>query len=161
MTTNSIWYALGSNLAINTIGYVISAAKQTEKYYDLCGTSSFVASSFVALGSHESLLTLHARHVALLLTTSVWALRLLVHLWTRVHRLGGDSRFDGVKTKPLVFAIYWLVQALWVAVVSMPTVVVLAHPSQVLPPLNMFDFLGLAVWAAGFTLEVVADQQKA
>ena len=39
-----------------------------------------------------------------------WTARLGLFLFTRVHRDGGDSRFDEVKTKPGMFLAYWAIQ---------------------------------------------------
>ncbi|KAI9333398.1 hypothetical protein BDR26DRAFT_868277, partial [Obelidium mucronatum] len=159
MNLKSIVLAVAANVGINTIGFIISAAKQTEHYYDLCGTGSFIASAIVALVSHGGMAS--TRQLLQLATTTAWALRLLVHLVGRVHRLGADSRFDGVKTNAPLFAVYWAVQALWVAVVCFPTVAVCAEDAENLPALGWRDAAALAVWTAGFVFEVVADRQKA
>jgi steroid 5-alpha reductase family enzyme len=48
-----------------------------------------------------------------LLATSmvcVWAVRLGSHLFMRVLRDGHDSRFDGVRERPLVFINLWTIQ---------------------------------------------------
>ncbi|KAJ3060280.1 hypothetical protein HDU99_005991 [Rhizoclosmatium hyalinum] len=159
MAETSVLYALGANVGINLVGYAVSAALQTEHFYDMCGTGSFLAGSLAALLSHPG--PVHTRQWLMLATTGTWAARLLHHLVTRVHRMGGDRRFDNVKTKPLIFLIYWTVQVIWVAVVSMPTIVVLSTDSKLLPNLSWLDYVGLTVWTLGFVFETVADRQKA
>ncbi|KAI8619811.1 hypothetical protein BC830DRAFT_1165034 [Chytriomyces sp. MP71] len=160
----SIVAGLATDVAINTIGFVYSAIHQTEHFYDACGTGSFLASSAVTVV--HRLLTrpgagLAGRQLLLLGTTGVWATRLYLFLTRRIHRLGRDSRFNGVKDKPALFSVYWAVQALWVAIVVLPTVVVIAEDADKVAPLGTFDALGFAVWMLGFLLEAVADQQKA
>jgi hypothetical protein len=47
-----------------------------------------------------------------LLTSMIacWAIRLGSFLVWRVHKQGGDSRFDEAKHKPLTFWVYWTMQ---------------------------------------------------
>ena len=90
-----------------------------------------------------------------------------------------DSRFDGVRTKPLRFFSFFMVQATWVSVCLMPVLCINSIPRaffaasasasaaaaapatslSVAPYLT--DVAGLLLWAASFALEVAADAQKA
>ena len=82
-----------------------------------------------------------------------------IFLGARAHRDGGDSRFDGVKDKPGVFAVYWFLQGVWVWVTSLPVYLLNGSPGQ-LVDLNAVDWTLAAFWAFGFVFEVVADVQK-
>ncbi|KAI9352942.1 hypothetical protein BDR26DRAFT_832400 [Obelidium mucronatum] len=158
-----IGIALLTNIGINTAGYAVSAYQKTEKYYDTCGSLSFIASSAVSLGLSTRFKPslIHPRHVLLGITTSFWASRLLVFLTSRVRRMKGDRRFDGVKEDPKQFAVYWAMQSAWVGIVSFPTVAVLATPAAGLARVGWLTVAGLGIWATGFGFEVVADAQKA
>lgn len=88
----------------------------------------------------------------------LWACRLAGFLFWRVSKVGKDSRFDRVKTQPIRFLIYWLVQGLWCTMMLVP--LLLASDSPV--SLSSFgtDAVGLAVYFIGFVVEVTADVQK-
>ncbi|KAJ3245311.1 hypothetical protein HDU78_009556 [Chytriomyces hyalinus] len=162
-TTSRVLLALSANATINIVGFGVSSAQQTEVYYDACGSSAFAASALTALAATTRLRpsAIHPLHIALGATTTVWAARLFEHLTSRVHRLGGDSRFDAVKTDPAKFSVYWAIQTMWVGIVSLPAVVVLATPAARLMRFGPLAGLGLGLWATGFTIEAVADKQKA
>ena len=72
-------------------------------------------------------------------------------------------RFDPVRNNRFRFFTFWHIQGLWVFVTTMPVHVsnFSRHISGGEPPAwNWVDSVGLAVWAAGFAVEVIADQQK-
>ncbi len=76
---------------------------------------------------------------------------------------GRDVRFDPVRNNKFRFFTFWHIQALWVFVTTMPIHVLnfARHISGVEPPAwTAIDSVGLAVWVAGFAVEVIADQQK-
>jgi steroid 5-alpha reductase family enzyme len=90
---------------------------------------------------------------------------------------GQDSRFDKIRTSPAKFSVAFFAQATWVSLCLLPVVLVnslprsafalsrLAHVTTKVPqPLSATpywtDIVGLAIFAAGFTFEVVADRQK-
>jgi len=89
---------------------------------------------------------------------SIWAVRLGVFLFCRVIIFGGDKRFDKIKTKPLTFLIYWMVQGLWVFITLLP--ILLVNRIKRNDKLNFLDYTGFIVWFVGFLFEVVADYQK-
>ncbi|KAJ3331005.1 hypothetical protein HDU76_004309 [Blyttiomyces sp. JEL0837] len=154
---------LGLDLAVNTVGFIVSAALVTEKYYDMVGTSTFITCSIFTLArtllNHPGQLP-HARQLVMLATTSVWATRLFLFLSSRVHTLKGDRRFDKIKDKPVRFGIAWFIQSIWIATVGYPTFRVLAMEPALVPALGITDFLGLGLWAVGFAFETIADMQK-
>jgi steroid 5-alpha reductase family enzyme len=101
-----------------------------------------------------------------------WAARLGTYLFRRVHREGKDGRFDLLKRSPTTFLVTWTVQGLWTFVVALPVLIVLLRKAG---PVSEFcalretplehmvwiQWVGLAVWTAGFAIECVADGQKA
>jgi steroid 5-alpha reductase family enzyme len=88
----------------------------------------------------------------------VWALRLASFLFRRIARAGGDSRFDQIKTRPLVFLMAWTLQGLWVLLTAAAALAIITGGTRA--PLGIVGGIGLAVWAAGFAIEIVADRQK-
>ena len=86
----------------------------------------------------------------------LWAGRLGSFLWARINKQGKDSRFDDLKTDPKKFSGMWFGQALWITLVSLPVVLVNLSPARV--GLGIQDLVGVALWAGGFGLEIVADR---
>ncbi|KAI9364954.1 hypothetical protein DFJ73DRAFT_808779 [Zopfochytrium polystomum] len=160
---SAVWSTIAFDVALNAVGFAYSAYYQTEHYFDMVGTSSFInCSVFALVGTllRNPGVALHSRQIFLLVTTSLWAGRLFQFLTTRVKRLGGDGRFDAIKTKPARFAVYWIIQSIWIAAVGLPTFEVLSMEPATVAPWIVWDSLGAAVWAVGFAFETAADVQK-
>lgn len=104
-----------------------------------------------------------APHPRQIITTAMgvtWCSRLGTYLLERVLIHGKDERFDKVKHQPAKFALFWFIQGLWVYLVGSPTYIVNTIPASEQPDLGPQDYLGQAMWAAGFLIEVVSDAQK-
>ncbi|KAI8616614.1 hypothetical protein BC830DRAFT_1063235 [Chytriomyces sp. MP71] len=157
-----IGLGLAANAGLNMVVGAYSVAHKTEKWFDFCGSLAFLASVLVPLAATTGLQIerIHPLHVALGATTCVWATRLLYHLTSRIHRLGEDKRFDAIKVNRIRFSVSWLIQTLWVGLVSYPTVRIVSTQAEDLAPLNTLAFTGLGIWALGFGFEAVADKQK-
>lgn len=141
--------------AINWLAFVPAAIKQTEHYYDLTGGITYITVTLVAvLLSRE--LDLRAMLVAGMVL--VWSLRLATFLFRRISKAGKDGRFDEIKTIPTRFLMAWTVQGLWVLLTAAAALAVITGGTR--EPLGPVGYLGLAVWAFGFLIEVVADRQK-
>jgi len=135
--------------------FVPSYLRRTERYYDLAG--SFTHLSTMALAVILSAAT-DARSIILLVLVVVWAARLGSFLFRRVMRAGKDDRFDDIKESPARFFRAWTLQGLWV---SLTLAAALAAVSSAEPQaLDVFAYVGLAIWVIGFAFEAVADWQK-
>lgn len=88
----------------------------------------------------------------------IWGLRLGSYLFYRVMVRGKDDRFDKIRINPVRFFIFFIIQALWVWIVSLP-VTLLNHSTQS-PKVGLFDYIGWVLWTIGFLYEAIADQQK-
>jgi steroid 5-alpha reductase family enzyme len=150
-------------LTIQTGGFLAAYALQTEVFYDILGGINFIVLAALGHARHGNTEPpASSRHVALtclFVASRGW---LLVFLAWRAHHRKGDSRFDGVKDKFGWFLVFWMVQGLWVFLISWPLLVVQAfdHPSQRHEQLTPYDQGMLVALAAGITLEIVADIQK-
>lgn len=79
------------------VGWAVSAMLQTDKLYDLLGSTTFVA---LAIGTLAFAARFHARSAVATVLVCCWALRLGGFLFFRVLNAGSDSRFDEAKKKP-------------------------------------------------------------
>ncbi|CAK8683915.1 unnamed protein product [Clavelina lepadiformis] len=147
--------ALLVDFFIQIVGFSLAITLQTEKFYDFAGSFTFILLAQLSLrwNVRQSF-----RQVLVTSMVTIWALRLGGFLFYRVLLAGGDHRFDKVKTKPVTFFIYWMIQGVWVYVTVLPTL--LLNNKKNYSQLSLQDYLGIAVWLTGFLIEVVADWQK-
>jgi steroid 5-alpha reductase family enzyme len=141
--------------AINWLVFIPSAVARTERYYDLTGGLTYISTIVVAVLLSAELDLRAALAAAMVL---VWSVRLATFLFRRISRDGRDSRFDDIKTRPLPFLMAWTLQGLWVLLTAAAALVVITGGGR--EPLGAVGLAGLAVWAAGFAFEIVADRQK-
>jgi len=141
--------------AIQWVVFVPSNALQTEHYYDLTGSLTYVSLVVMALvlgGAPDARTGLLAALVA------VWALRLGSFLFVRVKQDGSDGRFDVIKPDFPRFLMTWTLQGLWVVLTL--SCALAAMTSATLRPMGGFAAVGTVLWAIGFAIEVVSDRQK-
>lgn len=141
--------------AIQWIAFIPAFIKQTEIYYDLTGTITYLTVTTVAV-----LLTPKndPRSYLLLALVAVWTIRLGTYLFRRIRAAGSDRRFDDIKPSFSRFLLTWTLQGLWVSF-SLAAALA-AITSQAQPALGLFAGVGLLVWLLGFGIEVIADRQK-
>ena len=141
--------------AINWLVFIPSALGRTERYYDLTGGLTYISVTVVAVLLSRGL-DLRASFVAAMVL--IWALRLATFLFLRIVRAGHDRRFDDLKNRPLRFLMAWTLQGLWVLLTAATALVVITGGAR--KPLGAVGSAGLAIWAIGMLVEVVADRQK-
>jgi len=148
--------------ACGAIGFLLhwliflpSYVLQTEHYFDLTGSVSFVLAALVAYSFNPEP---DARTLLLTLMITLWAVRLGSFLFLRVKRVGQDSRFNELKTRFWRFCFTWTMGGLWVFVTMAAPLAAITSATKV--PLGFAAYLGICLWVAGFAIEVIADRQK-
>ena len=147
--------AVGFAFALQWICFIPAFYLQTEKYFDLVGSLTYISAVIFVLAISEDV---GVRELVLGGFVLVWALRLGSFLFSRVRRAGEDSRFRSIKTNFLQFLMTWSLQGLWVSVTGGAVLAALTSSKEV--PLGPFFFTGIAVSISGFVTEVIADFQK-
>ena len=142
-------------LVVQWIAFIPAYIKQTEAFFDLTGSVTFVTLVLVSLAMAESS---SLRSLLIGTLTILWALRLGVFLTARLRSVGFDRRFRSIKPDLATFLMTWTLQGLWVALSLAPGLAAITSPNQ--PPADAFLWVGLLVWAFGYLIEVVADEQK-
>jgi steroid 5-alpha reductase family enzyme len=150
-------FAIGGALAfaVNWVAFVPAYLAQTEHFFDLTGSFTYLAVVGVALwlgGATDPRAWLLAGMVA------VWAVRLGSYLFLRIRREGSDGRFDALKPDFARFLMTWTLQGLWVFLTL--ACALAAITSRERAPLGAVEAVGTALWLAGFAVEAVADRQK-
>jgi len=146
---------VGIIFTIQWVSFVPAYKLQSERFYDLVGSLTYVFVIVVALLLNEST---DPRALIVSGLVVIWALRLGGFLFIRVLKTGKDVRFDKIKPNFRAFFMAWTLQGVWVTLtLSSVLVVVLAVEKT---PLGPVSFLGLVLWCVGFLIEVAADAQK-
>ncbi len=141
--------------AINWVVFVHAYLAQTERFFDLTGSITYVTVIAVAVwlaGDADPRAWLIAAMVI------VWAVRLGSFLFARISRDGSDGRFDALKPSFARFAMTWTLQGLWVLLTLACALAAITSSTRV--PLGGFALAGSIVWVIGFAIEVMADRQK-
>ena len=123
--------------------------------------------AFLLVAAHTALRTGLTPGKALLLAAiAAWALRLFLHLFLRSLGKPEDPRYAGFRAKFGAERYWWfsffqvfLLQGALVVVISAPLQLAGAAPAP--DPVSATDLIGLALFAAGFGIEAVADAQLA
>lgn len=140
---------------IQWLAFIPAYMFQTEKFYDITGSITYIFVSTVALFFSNGVDTRAALAWALVL---VWALRLGSFLFSRIRKAGKDDRFDEIKPSFIRFLNVWTIQALWITFTASAALVAITTTNR--QGLDVFAVIGLLVWIFGFAFEVVADMQK-
>ncbi|MFT7623775.1 MAG: steroid 5-alpha reductase family enzyme [Myxococcota bacterium] len=88
----------------------------------------------------------------------IWAARLGLFWYRRVHADGGDQRFDRLKQSAPRFLVAWTMQGVWIVVTGLAAALAISQAAD--SPPGWLDAVGLTLWMIGFGVAVVADAQK-
>ncbi len=146
---------VGLSFAIQWLAFVPAYWLQTEKFFDLTGSVTYLSIIALALFLSSGV---DARTILLAILVAVWAIRLGTFLFGRIKKAGKDDRFNEIKPSFLRFLNVWTIQGLWVTFTAAAALVAITTTSRA--ALDGFAVVGLLVWLAGFGIEVAADLQK-
>ena len=140
---------------IQVISFVPAYISQTEKYYDITGTMTYVLSTLIAVSLSGNLDT---RSLILATLIIIWSSRLGIFLYKRIQDEGKDVRFDNIKPSFIRYLNAWIVQGLWVTFTAGAALTAISSNNRV--SFGSIGIIGLFVWVSGFTIEVRSDKQK-
>ena len=140
---------------LHWIVFVPSFIFQTEHYFDLTGSISYIVTVTVAAVMHP---LLDLRGLIICILISIWAARLGSFLFMRVKRAGKDRRFDEMKKRFWRYLLTFTLGGAWVFITMAAGLAAITSMSQ--RPLGIWLAIGMLLWLVGFTIEVIADQQK-
>ena len=150
-------FALGFLIAflVQWLAFIPSFTRYSQAAYDLTGCITNITVILVSM-----LLTpeLDTRSWLLAAMILIWAGRLGYFLVSRIRQDGEDRRFYQIEKSFSRFLLVWTMQGLWVALTLATGLAVITSTGKV--PLDLFAIVGFLVWLTGFTLEVIADNQK-
>ena len=144
---------------IQWVAYIPAYVFQTEKFYDLTGSLTYLSVTWYALIlASGDLANANVANTVIVLLISLWALRLGSFLFMRIHKDGEDKRFRTIKPSATQFFMTWTLQGLWVSLCSMCALTAISSDSGVV--VNALFYFGLGIFVLGFSTEIVADNQK-
>ena len=135
--------------------FIPSYIFQTEHYFDLTGSLTYISVTLLAI---LFTIDITLRDILLALLVWIWAFRLGSFLFVRVKKAGSDGRFDLMKKDFWWFLMTWTIQGLWVFLTL--AMALAAITSELKLPIDIFAIIGTLIWIIGFSIEVIADQQK-
>ena len=127
----------------------------TEHYFDLTGSLTYISVTLLAI---LFTVEISLRDILLTLLVWIWAFRLGSFLFIRVKKAGSDGRFDQMKKDFWWFLMTWTIQGLWVFLTL--AMALAAITSELKIAIDIFAVIGALIWILGFSIEVIADQQK-
>ena len=152
---NSFKFLISMAVLIQFLIFLPSFLFQTEKFYDLTGSLTYISVTSIA---YFSLVNPSTIDTILYLYVIVWAGRLGIFLFRRINKDGKDERFDKAKKKFFWFLQYWMGQAAWVVFTAGASILAILSPVEA--ELEVIAFIGIILWWSGFLIEVISDYQK-
>ena len=142
-------------LGIQIVFFIFASIFKTDKVTDLSYSLTFILIALLLLFSRSSYSIVPLLFTGLIV---LWGFRLGGYLFVRILKIKKDNQFDGMREKTLSFASFWMLQAVTIWIVMLPSTIVLSTSGALQP--NVLTWVGIIVWAAGFLFEAVADVQK-
>lgn len=152
------------SLGWQLLGFAIAFGLQIDTITDFWSAANAIFLAIFTLCCGDQY---YARNVIASIFVIMWGVRLGAFQLFRMIKMGGDSRFDEMRSKPLSFLGFWTFQLVWVWTITMP-VTVLNSPNSSDPAQgggnarfgNGKDVVGIIFFAVGFVAEALADIQK-
>ena len=146
---------VGLAFLIQWLVFIQAYWRQTEKFFDLTGSLTYITVSTLALLLSAGV---DGRATLVWALVVIWAVRLGTFLFGRIKKAGKDDRFDEIKTSFIRFLNVWTIQGLWVTFTLIAALVTITTANR--KELDLFALIGFLVWVFGFAMEVLADYQK-
>ena len=143
---------------IQWVAYIPAYLLQTEKFYDLTGSLTYLTVIWFVYLSSNQVGEVNFQNLIVTVLISIWAIRLGSFLFSRIHKDGEDKRFRSIKTSPSQFFMTWTLQGMWVSICSMCAITGISSSEGLV--LNPLFYLGFILFLIGFSIEVIADHQK-
>jgi steroid 5-alpha reductase family enzyme len=147
--------AVGLAFVIQWLVFIPAYIYQTEKFFDLTGSLTYLSVITFALLSSARV---DGRALLVYILVVIWAARLGTFLFRRIKKAGKDDRFDDIKPSFVRFLNVWSLQGLWVTFTLAAALVVITTTTR--KEIDLFAVLGGLVWVFGFAMEAIADYQK-
>ena len=140
---------------IQWVSFIPAYFFQTEKYFDLTGSITYLFSVSALLNITG---TTKITDIIVVFCVAVWAVRLGLFLFNRIVKDGEDKRFRNIKPNFTRFFMTWTLQGTLVSMCLLCVLTALSSPNGIIH--SYLFYVGLFVFNIGFLIEIVADNQK-
>lgn len=152
----NITYAVLYIFLIHLLIFVPSYFFQTEKFFDLTGTISYVSSVLFIFFKSNTVESINLGSLVLSTFIIIWSLRLGTFLFLRIKKAGKDRRFNEIKKSFSWFFMTFSVSGMWVTICSICALTGIANGII----FSSTTIIGIIIFIIGFTIEIIADSQK-
>jgi steroid 5-alpha reductase family enzyme len=152
---NLFIYTLFLSFLIQVLFFSYAAIFKTDKVTDLSYGLTFIALVVASLIKNQ---TFYNYQTIIVILTILWGIRLAGYLFIRILKTKTDKRFDGIRENFWKFAQFWLLQAIAVWLISLPSTYLLSLKTNF--NFNLIMLTGLLIWLIGIVIETIADWQK-
>ena len=152
----NITYAVLFIFLIHLVIFVPSYYFQTEKFFDLTGTISYVSSVLFIFFKSNTVESINLGSLALSTFVIIWSLRLGTFLFLRIKKEGKDRRFNEIKKSFSWFFMTFSLSGMWVTICSICALTGIANGII----FSSTTIIGIIIFIIGFTIEIIADSQK-
>jgi steroid 5-alpha reductase family enzyme len=149
---NPLLLSLIASMGIQLVLFVPAFGFKTDKLTDISYGLTFIVLALIMLLLHP--VTQGKLIVGFMVLA--WGLRLGIFLFRRILRMKKDARFDGIREHLFKFLGFWGVQGLTVWGVMLASSLYISGSGK----LSWISIIGFSIWAAGISIESVADLQK-
>ena len=143
---------------IQWVAYIPAYLFQTEKFYDLTGSLTYLTVIWFVYFSSGLMNEFNTQSLLVTVLISLWAVRLGSFLFSRIHKDGEDKRFRTINTSASQFFMTWTLQGMWVSICSMCAITAISSSDGIIP--NNLFYIGFTLFIIGFSIEIIADRQK-
>ena len=152
----NITYAVLYIFLIHLLIFVPSYFFQTEKFFDLTGTISYVSSVLFIFFKSNTVESINLGSLVLSTFIIIWSLRLGTFLFLRIKKEGKDRRFNEIKKSFSWFFMTFSLSGMWVTICSICALTGIANGII----FSSTTIIGIIIFIIGFTIEIIADSQK-
>ena len=136
--------------------FIPSYYYQTEKFFDLTGTVSYVSSVLFIFFKSNIVESINLGSLVLSTFIIIWSLRLGTFLFLRIKKAGKDRRFNQIKKSFSWFFMTFSISGMWVTICSICALTGVANGII----FSSITIIGIVIFLIGFTIEIIADSQK-
>ena len=129
--------------------FIPSYILRTDHYFDLIGSTSYVATAITAAMLSPSL---DLRGIIICSMVVIWATRLGLFLFTRIKQDGKDGRLDVIKTKFILFLNLWTIGGLWVLVTMGAGLAAMTSKTSL--DIGVIGYIGIGLWIFDYFYEI-------
>ena len=152
----NITFAVLFIFLIHLLVFIPSYYYQTEKFFDLTGTVSYVSSVLFIFFKSNIVESINLGSLVLSTFIIIWSLRLGTFLFLRIKKAGKDRRFNQIKKSFSWFFMTFSISGMWVTICSICALTGVANGII----FSSITIIGIVIFLIGFTIEIIADSQK-